>query len=230
MDADDGARTIDPKLDGAGLCIGIVAARFNEFFVGHLLSSCRRELRRHAVADVDVTIIWAPGSFELPVVARELIGAGSPDVVICLGCIIRGETSHYDHVAQESARGIARAALDTRTPVIYGVVTAENVEQAINRCGSKAGNRGADAALAAIAMARTVQEMEARRNSDPGSAAHRVRSDIPYFKIVQIAKRYGVSRQAVYRWLATGKLEKPRTHPMDGSEYWLESDLPPMGT
>ena len=218
MDVDNGARTIDPKLDGAGLCIGIVAARFNEFFVGHLLSSCRRELRRHAVADVDVTIIWAPGSFELPVVARELIVAGSPDVVICLGCIIRGETSHYDHVAQESARGIARAALDTRTPVIYGVVTAENVEQAINRCGAKAGNRGADAALAAIAMARTVQAIETRRNSDPGSGGHLVRSDIPYFKIVQIAKRYGVSRQAVYRWLATGKLEKPRMHPVDGSD------------
>lgn len=228
MEADGGARTIDPRLDGTGLCIGIVAARFNEFFVGHLLSACRRELRRHAVADVDLTVVWAPGSFELPLVARELIAAESPDVVICLGCIIRGETSHYDHVAQESARGIARAALDTRTPVIYGVVTAENVEQAINRCGAKAGNRGSDSALAAIAMARTVQAISTRHKSEAGSGGHIVRSDLPYFKIVQIAERYGVSRQAVYRWIATGKLDKPRAHPVDGSEYWLESDLPPM--
>ena len=98
---ENGARVIDPPLDGKGLRVGIAAARFNEFFVGHLLEACQRELRRHGVAEGDQTIAWVPGSFELPVAARELIAAEKPDVVICLGCIIRGETTHYDHVAQE---------------------------------------------------------------------------------------------------------------------------------
>ncbi|HCU73237.1 MAG: 6,7-dimethyl-8-ribityllumazine synthase [Chloroflexi bacterium] len=155
----DKAIVIDPLLEGAGLRVAIVAARFNEFFVGHLVEACQRELRRHGVSVNDQTLVWVPGSFELPMAARELISSNNPDVVICLGCIIRGETSHYDHVAAESARGIAHAALDTGTPVIYGVVTAETVEQAINRSGAKAGNRGADAAIAAIAMSRTIQEI-----------------------------------------------------------------------
>jgi 6,7-dimethyl-8-ribityllumazine synthase len=168
MGMSDEALVIDPPLEGAGLRVAIVAAQFNEFFVGHLLESCQRELRRHGVSADNQTLAWVPGSFELPMGARELIGTNKPDVVICLGCIIRGETSHYDHVAAESARGIARAALDTGTPVIYGIVTAETVEQAINRSGAKAGNRGADAAIAAIAMARTVQairEISTSRNS-----------------------------------------------------------------
>ena len=154
---DNGARVIDPPLDGKGLRVGIAAARFNEFFVGHLLEACQRELQRHGVAAGDQTVAWAPGSFELPVMARELIEAEKSDVVICLGCIIRGETTHYDHVAQESARGIAQVALNSKTPVIYGIVTAETVEQAINRCGGKFGNRGGDAALAAIALARSLE-------------------------------------------------------------------------
>ncbi len=154
-----GARVIDPPLDGEGLRVGIAAASFNEFFVGHLLEACQRELRRHGVAESDQTIAWVPGSFELPVAARELIDAEKPDVVICLGCIIRGETTHYDHVAQESARGIAQVALNSRTPVIYGIVTAETVEQAINRCGGKFGNRGGDAALAGLAMARSLEQI-----------------------------------------------------------------------
>ena len=155
----NGARVIDPPLDGRGLRVGIAAARFNEFFVGHLLEACQRELRRHGVAEGDQTIAWVPGSFELPVAARDLIAAEEPDVVICLGCIIRGETTHYDHVAQESARGIAQVALTGKTPVIYGIVTAETVEQAINRCGGKFGNRGGDAALAAIAMVRSLEHI-----------------------------------------------------------------------
>ena len=153
------SRVIDPPLDGEGLRVSIAAARFNEFFVSHLLEACQRELRRHGVAESDQTIAWVPGSFELPVAARDLIEAEQPDVVICLGCIIRGETTHYDHVAQESARGIAQVALNSRTPVIYGIVTAETVEQAINRCGGKFGNRGGDAALAAIAMARSLEQI-----------------------------------------------------------------------
>ncbi len=147
---------IEPTLDGAGLTVGIVVARFNELFTTHLLRACRRELRRHGVADEDIVVTWVPGAMELPVTARELIAARDVDAVVCLGCIIRGETTHYDHVAQESARGIARAALDTGTPVIYGVVTAETLAQAVDRSGSRAGNRGGDAALAAIEMARVL--------------------------------------------------------------------------
>ena len=108
------SRVIDPPLDGEGLRVSIAAARFNEFFVSHLLEACQRELRRHGVAEGDQTIAWVPGSFELPVAARDLIEAEKPDVVICLGCIIRGETTHYDHVAQESARGIAQVALNSQ--------------------------------------------------------------------------------------------------------------------
>ncbi|MDE2989560.1 MAG: 6,7-dimethyl-8-ribityllumazine synthase [Chloroflexota bacterium] len=160
---------IEPRLDGAGLSVGIVAARFNEFFTTHLLRACRRELRRHGVADEDVIVAWVPGAMELPITARELIASRDVDVVVCLGCIVRGETTHYDHVAQESARGIARAALDTGTPVIYGVVTAETLAHAVDRSGSRAGNRGGDAALAAIEMARVLAEVRQGRPVVPAA-------------------------------------------------------------
>ncbi len=153
---------IEAPPDGAGLRVGIVAARFNRFFTSHLLDACLHELARHGLQQDDTTVVWVPGAFELPTAARELIEARGPDAVICLGCIIRGETSHYDHVAQESARGIARVALESRTPVIYGVVTADTVEQAINRAGGKAGNRGADAAVAAIEMGRLLRRLRKR--------------------------------------------------------------------
>ncbi|MBM4437110.1 MAG: 6,7-dimethyl-8-ribityllumazine synthase [Actinobacteria bacterium] len=153
------ATLIEPELRGAGLRVGVAVARFNELFTKHLLEGCLRELRRHGVADADITIAWVPGSFELATAARELVEQRHVAVAVCLGCIIRGETTHYDHVAQESARSIARVALETRTPVIYGVVTAETVEQAINRCGAKAGNKGADAGVAAVEMGRLVQTL-----------------------------------------------------------------------
>ena len=148
---------IDPSLDGAGVRVGVVVARYNEFFTGHLLDACVWQLRRSGVRDRDVTVVWVPGAMELATAARELVVERQVDVAVCLGCILRGETSHYDHVATESAHAIAWVALETRTPVIYGVVTADTVEQAVNRTGGRAGNRGADAAVAAIEMARTVR-------------------------------------------------------------------------
>ncbi len=151
------ADVIDPPLDGAGVRVGIVVARFNEFFTRHLLDACVRQLRRSGVRDRDVTVVWVPGAMELATGARELVVARHVDVAVCLGCIIRGETSHYDHVATESAHAIARVALETHTPVIYGVVTAETIAQAVDRTGARAGNRGADAAVAAIEMARVVR-------------------------------------------------------------------------
>ena len=156
---------IEPSLDGTGLRVGIAVGRFNEFFTKQLLDTCVRELRRHGVADEDLTVVWVPGSFELPTAARELVEQRNVDVAICLGCIIRGDTSHHTYVAKESASGIARVALETRTPVIYGVVTAETVEQAINRAGAKAGSRGADAAVAAIEMAQAAAAL--RREPEP---------------------------------------------------------------
>ena len=154
--------TIEVSLGGRGLRVGVAVARFNQFFTRHLLDACLHELVRHGVQDDDIQIVWVPGAFELPTAARELIDGQRAHVVVCLGCIIRGDTTHYDHVAQESAKGIARVGLEARTPVIYGVVTAETVEQAINRVGGKAGNRGADTALAAIEMGRLVQRLRKR--------------------------------------------------------------------
>ncbi len=159
---------VEPSLDGIGLSIGIAVSRYNEFVTAHLLRACQRELRRHGVADEDVVVAWVPGAMELPITARQMVDSRRVDAVVCLGCIIRGETSHYDHVAQESARGIARVALDTGTPVIYGVVTADTLAQAIDRSGARAGNRGGDAALAAIDMARV---LAAIRTADPVAVA-----------------------------------------------------------
>ncbi len=153
------ANIIDPQPHGAGVRVGMAVARYNEFFTRHLLDACVRQLLRSGVRDRDATVVWVPGAMELATAARELVVARDVDVGICLGCIIRGETSHYDHVATESAHAIARVALETHTPVIYGVVTAETIEQAINRTGARAGNRGAEAAVAAIEMARTVRAL-----------------------------------------------------------------------
>ena len=161
-------QVIEPSLNGTGLRVGIAVARFNEFFTKQLLDTCVRELRRHGVADEDLTVVWVPGAFELPTVARELVERRNVDVAICLGCIIRGETSHHTYLAKESAGGIARVALDTRTPVIYGVVTTETVEQAINRAGAKAGSRGADAAVAAVEMAQAVAALRRESGGQEG--------------------------------------------------------------
>ncbi len=130
----------------------VVAARFNSMITEALLSGCRDAFVRHGVGEDRLDVAWVPGSFEIPLVARKLAETGRYAAVICLGCVIRGETGHYDHVAGQAAAGVLQAGLATGVPVIFGVLTTDTVEQALNRAGLKAGNKGTDAALAAIEM------------------------------------------------------------------------------
>ncbi|MDR1066388.1 MAG: 6,7-dimethyl-8-ribityllumazine synthase [Clostridiales bacterium] len=131
---------------------GIVAARFNEFIVSKLLSGALDALKRHDVADSNIDIAWTPGAFEIPVAAAKMARSKKYDAIICLGAVIRGATSHYDYVCGEVSKGIAHIALETGTPVLFGVLTTDDIEQAIERSGAKAGNKGYDSALAAIEM------------------------------------------------------------------------------
>lgn len=144
--------TIEGHFDARGARFAIVASRFNAFITERLLDGALDALRRHGAEMDGVTVAWCPGSFEVPLVAKKLAASGTYDAVICLGAVIRGATSHYDHVAGGVASGIAQAALDTGVPVIFGVLTTDSIEQAIERAGTKAGNKGAEAALAAIEM------------------------------------------------------------------------------
>lgn len=130
----------------------ILAARFNQFVVQQLVDGALDGLRRHGVADDAVDVVWAPGSFEIPLVAKRLAGSGRYAAIICLGSVIRGETDHYDHVAGQAAAGVMQAALATGVPVIFGILTCETLEQAINRAGAKSGNKGFEAAMTAIEM------------------------------------------------------------------------------
>ena len=138
----------------------IVASRFNAMVTEALLAGCRDALVRHGVADDRLDVAWVPGSFEIPLVARKLAETGRYAAVICLGCVIRGETSHYDHVAGQAVAGVMQAGLATGVPVIFGILTTETVEQALNRAGLKSGNKGADAALAAIEMVNLLARLE----------------------------------------------------------------------
>ena len=153
-------RTLEGDLTGQGLKIAIVIGRFNELVTGHLLSGALDALRRHGVADDDVTVAWVPGSFEIPLVAKRLGETGRYAAVICIGAVIRGETDHYDHVAGSVTSGIARVGLDTGVPTIFGVLTTDTVEQALNRSGLKAGNNGYHAAVAAIEMATLLAKVD----------------------------------------------------------------------
>jgi 6,7-dimethyl-8-ribityllumazine synthase len=144
---------LEGTLRGEGLRIGIVVARFNEVITKSLLDACERALVRHGVRPGDITVAWVPGSFELGTAAMAMAKTMRHDAIICLGCIIRGATSHYDHVASAATSGVAQVGPTTGVPCIFGVITAENHEQAFDRAGIKGGNRGADAAVAAIDMA-----------------------------------------------------------------------------
>src|SRR3954454_701322 len=150
---------IEGKLDGAGLRIGIVCARFNDLITERLLAGARDGLVRHGVDDDAITVAWVPGSFEIPLAARAMAGSGRYDAVICLGAVIRGATGHYEQLANHCAAGIARAGLDTSVPVIFGVLTTETIEQAIERAGTKAGNKGFEAAAGAIETARVLSQL-----------------------------------------------------------------------
>ena len=145
--------TYEGMLNGTGMKFALVVGRFNELISSRLYDGALDCLRRHDVADGDVDAAWVPGAFEMPLVAKKLAASGKYDAVICLGAVIRGGTPHFDYVAGEAAKGIARIGLDTGVPVVFGVLTTDTIEQAIDRAGTKAGNKGADAALAAIELA-----------------------------------------------------------------------------
>lgn len=146
-------KTFEGHLIGTGLKMAIVVGRFNEFITSKLLSGALDALKRHGVEDHDVDVAWVPGAFELPFIAKKMAASNKYDAVITLGTVIRGSTSHYDIVCNETAKGVAQASLSTGVPVIFGVVTTENIEQAIERAGTKAGNKGWDSAVTAIEMA-----------------------------------------------------------------------------
>lgn len=154
------------QLLGQGLKFGIVVSRFNEFISSKLLEGAQDALRRHGVADGDVDVAWAPGSFEIPLVAKKMAQSGKYDAVIGLGVVIRGGTPHFDYIAAEVSKGIASVSLDTGLPVIFGVITAETLEQAIERAGTKQGNKGFDAAVSAIEMANLMKGL-----GKPGKAS-----------------------------------------------------------
>ena len=140
--------------------IGIVVSRFNEFITSKLLGGAMDGLLRHDVSEDNVDVAWVPGAFEIPLIASKMAGSGKYDAVICLGAVIRGSTSHYDYVCNEVSKGIASVSLQTGIPVMFGIVTTENIEQAIERAGTKAGNKGYDCALGAIEMINLIKTME----------------------------------------------------------------------
>ena len=152
-------KTFEGNLLGKGLRFGLVVSRFNEFFSQKLLDGARDALMRHGVAENDMEVAWTPGSFEMPLIAQKLAASKRYDAVICLGAVIRGGTPHFDYIASEVAKGIAKVGLDTGVPVIFGVITTDNLEQAIERSGTKDGNKGFDAAVSAIEMANLVKAL-----------------------------------------------------------------------
>ncbi len=150
-------RNLQGQLTVTGQRFAIVASRFNEFITSRLLAGALDALKRHGCEDDDVTVVYVPGAFEIPFVAKKLAESKAFDAVVCLGCVIRGQTPHFDYVAGESAKGIAQVALATGVPTVYGVLTTDTLEQAIDRAGAKAGNKGYDAALGAIELANLIK-------------------------------------------------------------------------
>ena len=149
---------IEGKLVAKNIKIGIVAARFNEFIVSKLVDGALDGLKRHGVADEDISIAYVPGAFEIPLVAKKMAESDKYDAVICLGAVIKGSTAHFDYVCAEASKGIASVSLSTEKPVIFGVLTTDTIEQAIERAGTKAGNKGYDAAVTAIEMANLLKQ------------------------------------------------------------------------
>lgn len=147
------------SLKGEGLKFGIVVSRFNDFITSRLLEGAQGALTRHGVNTGDITVAWVPGAFEIPVVAKRMAESKKYSAVICLGAVIKGETSHFDYIAGEAAKGIANASISTGVPVIFGVLTTDTVDQAINRAGGKSGNNGYNAGLAAIEMANLLKAL-----------------------------------------------------------------------
>ena len=153
-------KTLEGKLVSDGMKVGIVAARFNEFIVSKLVAGAQDALVRHDVKEEDIDLAWVPGAFEIPLIASKMAKSGKYDAVIALGAVIRGSTTHYDYVCSEVSKGIANVSLNSDIPVMFGVITTENIEQAIERAGTKAGNKGYDCALGAIEMVNLIRNIE----------------------------------------------------------------------
>lgn len=153
-------KTFEGNLVATGLKVGIVVGRFNEFITSKLLGGAQDALKRHGVAEADVDIAWVPGAFEIPLIAQKMASSGKYDAVITLGTVIRGATPHFDYVCNEAAKGVSSTALQSGIPVIFGVLTTDSIEQAIERAGTKAGNKGWEAASAAIEMANLCRSLE----------------------------------------------------------------------
>ena len=152
-------KTIEGKLDAKNLKFGIVISRFNEFISSKLLTGCLDGLTRHGADENNIETVWAPGAFEIPLIAKKMASGKKYDAVICLGAVIRGATPHFDYVAAEVSKGIASVGMETGKPVVYGVLTTDSLDQAIERAGTKGGNKGFDAALAAIEMANLMKQI-----------------------------------------------------------------------
>ena len=153
-------RVYEGKLVSDKIRVGMVAARFNEFIVSKLIDGAVDGLRRHGVEDDCIDLAWVPGAFEIPLIASQMAKSGKYDAVICLGAVIRGSTSHYDYVCSEVSKGIAQVSLKSDIPVMFGVLTTDTIEQAIERAGTKAGNKGFDCAAGAIEMVNLMQEIQ----------------------------------------------------------------------
>ena len=153
-------KTFEGKLVPKSIKVGIVAARFNEFITSRLLSGALDCLRRHEVPEDDITVAWVPGAFEIPLIASRMAASRRYDAVICLGAVIRGSTSHYDYVCSEVSKGVAQVALNSDIPVMFGVLTTDTIEQAVERAGTKAGNKGSECAQGAIEMVNLIRELE----------------------------------------------------------------------
>ena len=153
-------KVLEGKLTAEGLRVGIVAARFNEFITNKLVSGAIDALTRHGASEENLTMAWVPGAFEIPLVAQKMAGSGKFDAVICLGAVIRGSTPHFDYVSNEVTKGVAHVGLQTGVPTVFGVLTTDTIEQAIERAGTKAGNKGFDAAMTAIEMSNLLKNWE----------------------------------------------------------------------
>ena len=153
-------KVLEGNLVAEGLKIGIVAARFNEFIVSKLIGGAEDALKRHGVREEEIELAWVPGAFEIPLIAQKMANSKKYDAVICLGAVIKGSTSHYDYVCAEVSKGIATVSLNSNIPVMFGVLTTDSIEQAIERAGTKAGNKGFDVAVSAIEMCNVIKTLE----------------------------------------------------------------------
>ncbi len=152
-------KKLEGNVVGSDIKVGIVASRFNEFIVSKLVGGAQDGLIRHGVSDDNITLAWVPGAFEIPIIADKMAKSGKYDAIVCVGAVIKGSTTHYDYVCAEVSKGIANVSLNTGVPVMFGVITTENIEQAIERAGTKAGNKGYDAACSAIEMVNLIKQI-----------------------------------------------------------------------